>query len=257
MSAEFEKRIVAALKDNNLSAADWAELVTATEIAIVEADAEAEIAREALLDPARSPDANKARAKVEATEFAADRLRTLLPRVRDQYRKVAAAEDLKEWYAKQNKLKVGCDALAAELSEVYPRFEAAMVDLLTRVAIHNRAVDELHLSRPAGAKGQLLDPELVGRGVESFTRDAPSITRELQIPDWQQSSKLAFPLKGLSAGVEVALSMPTSHPRYSRDWSEEHKADIARRVAEENTRIEREAAHTAEDKAAYERSLPR
>ena len=100
-------------------------------------------------------------------EFAADRLRTLLPRVRDQYRKVAAAEDLKEWYAKQDKLKVGCDALAVELSEVYPGFEAAIVDLFTRVANHNRSVHELHLSRPAGAKGQLLDPELVARGIET------------------------------------------------------------------------------------------
>ena len=51
--------------------------------------------------------------------------------------------------------------------------------------------------------------------------------------------------------------MPTGHPRYSRDWHEEQKADIARRVAEENTRIEQEVALTAEDKATYERSLPR
>jgi hypothetical protein len=184
-------------------------------------------------------------------------LRTLLPRVRDRYRKVAAEEDLKEWYAKHDKLKIGCDGLGAELSEVYPSFEAAIVDLFTRVAIHNRAVHELHLSRPAGAKGQLLDPEQVARGIESFTRDTPSITRELQIPDWRQSSKLAFPLKGLSAGVEVALSMPTSHPRYGRDWHLEQKTDIARRADEENRRIEQEAAHTAENKAAYETSLPR
>ena len=69
MSAEFEKRIVAALKDNNLSAADWAELVTETEVTIVAAETDAEAAREALFDPARSPDSTKARAKVEATRI--------------------------------------------------------------------------------------------------------------------------------------------------------------------------------------------
>ena len=49
MSAEFEKRIVAALKDNNLSAADWAELVTETEVTIVAAETDAEAARRGIV----------------------------------------------------------------------------------------------------------------------------------------------------------------------------------------------------------------
>jgi hypothetical protein len=45
--------------------------------------------------------------------------------------------------------------------------------------------------------------------------------------------------------------------RHSADWFAAQQADIARRKAEEQQRIEQEAALTEENRREYERSLPR
>jgi hypothetical protein len=69
--------------------------------------------------------------------------------------------------------------LAAEFREVYPEFEAKVVGLLNRMAANDAEISNLHIARSAGVKLHLLEAELVARGLEQFTRDMPSITKEL------------------------------------------------------------------------------
>jgi hypothetical protein len=67
-----------------------------------------------------------------------------------------------------------------------------------------------------------------------------------------RSAAAVAPNCGVSGGCN-----PTDHPRYSQDWHETQNADVATRVAEEENRIETEAALQPENKRAFERSLPR
>jgi hypothetical protein len=219
----------------------------------------AEAARQAFLDPIQSPDANKARATVEATEFVASRLRTLLPRLQDKAREVEAKEDRREWLVDFAALADERNALAKELREVYPRAAARIADVLGRVAALDHRLSQLHQSRPSGAKGTLLGAELAARRLDAFTRDTPSLTRELRLPDWTESNRLAWPPPQTPAAVLLAGSVAATHDprRYSADWREALREETDRRVAEEQKRLEQEAARVAEDKTAYERSLPR
>jgi hypothetical protein len=40
---------------------------------------------------------------------------------------------------------------------------------------------------------RLREVELVARNLQNFTREQPSITNELRLPDWDQPAKLAWP----------------------------------------------------------------
>ena len=166
---------------------------------ITEAEARAEAARVAFLDPVQSPDANRARALVETTRFAADRLRTLMPRLGARFQEADAREAAVKWRADYDKLKVERDALAQDLGKVYPSAVAAIVDVLDRIAAFEGRASALHGSKPAGVKGLLLSPELIARNLDGFSRDQPSIVRELKLVDWSNSSKLAWPPLGPSA----------------------------------------------------------
>jgi hypothetical protein len=256
--SELEQQIIAALSDDTMSAATLAELVADTEVAITEADAAAETAKTAFLDPVASPDANKARALMETTEYAADRLRTLRPRLEARHQKVDAAEYLTKWRTKYEVLKSERDALAEELGAIYPAAVTAISDVLVRIADHDRRLSTLHQSRPAGGKGRLLSPELIARGIDEFSRDEPSVTRELRLPDWRNSERMVWPPRQPSPGVMIAESMlPNRDPRYTADWAAAKDAEIAARRAEEQQCIADEAARSAESKREYEASLPR
>ena len=39
----------------------------------------------------------------------------------------------------------------------------------------------------------VLGPELHAKGLDRFTRDTPSITRDLRLPDWGQPATTAWP----------------------------------------------------------------
>jgi hypothetical protein len=67
------------------------------------------------------------------------------------------------------------DSLAAEFREVYPEFEAKVVDLPTRMAANDIEIANLHIRRSSGVKLHLLEAELMARDLDCFTRDVPSI----------------------------------------------------------------------------------
>jgi hypothetical protein len=213
----------------------------------------AETARAKFLDPIETPDVNQARAAVEATQFAADPLRTLLPRLQERYQQTDAAEQLARWRVDYDKFKIRRDVLAAELREVYPATICALVNLFARIGEFDAELSALHQRRPSGTKGL----ELEARGLEEYSRDQPSVARELKLPGWSASNKLVWPPRSTPVAVLVAESMVLRDAHYSADWHEAQKADIAKRVAEENAQFEAEAALQEENKRAYERSLPR
>jgi hypothetical protein len=234
-------------------------LIAEVESAIIEADNAAEIARAAFFDPVQTPDIHVARDRMEATQHAGERLRTLLPRLEGRAREAEHAVARQNWQARYEAAAVQRDALAKELRDLYPQFAPRLADLFTRIAANDRELSALHGSRPAGCKGTLLGAELVARGLFSFTRDSPSLTRDLVLPDFVESCKALWPPRVVPAAVLVAETVATIHDgrRYSSAWPEMLKQENAKRVAEEQQRIEEQRRSDAEAKRDYERSLPR
>ena len=255
----LEQRVVASLTADDPPKLDQLlTLIADVEAAIIEADNTAEIARAEFFDPIQTPDIHTARDRMEATQFVAERLRSLLPRIQQKAREAECEADRQEWLIDFAALAEQRNALAKELRELYPRVEAQLVSLFARIAANDSALSAVHGSRPDGAKGFLLGAEQVARGLDAFTRDEPSITRELQIPSWTKSCRLSWPARELPAAVMLAEAMPTSDPRrHSDHWFEALKEDSDRRRAEEANRIAAEDARQQAAKREYEKSLPR
>src|SRR6476660_9454494 len=104
MSA-LERRVAAVLADDTARSTDIASLITGTETAITAADQAAEAERVKALDPALSPDPVKARAAMEDAAFTRDRLKTLLPRLRDRHKAAVAREELTRWRSRHTEVK--------------------------------------------------------------------------------------------------------------------------------------------------------
>jgi hypothetical protein len=220
MSTPIESRIATALSSDTTSA-ELAALVTDVDSAIAEADATALLVRAKALDPLASPDAGAAHEAMLASEFAAARLRNVLPRLQARHQEVAATEYRAQWDSRYGALEVERDALAAELSEVYPEFARKIPDLLTRIAANDALIDQLHLARPAGVPQHLLGAELVARRLASFTGGVSSISKELVLPAFAPDQQAVWPLPQLSLAVAYAsTAAPAYNPRaYSADWA--------------------------------------
>ena len=117
----------------------------------------------------------------------------MLPRLHARYEAVVAGEEFAAWRAKYEALKVERDTPAAMFAEVYPECERKLIDLLTRCSQLDATLFRLHHARAAGVRLHLLEPELVARGLDRFTRDQPSIARELRLPRFAADARLAWP----------------------------------------------------------------
>ena len=256
----LEQQIMAAIADDTATASSLAELVTTTEGAIVDADDAAEAARTEMADPIAAPDLNVARAKVEATEFTGDRLRNLLPLLQNKHRAVVHATERTKWQERLDDLEHQRNNLAAELASQYPKLTAQLIGLFGRVGALDQKISQLNQSRVSGCKGELLGVELTARGLDSFTRDLPSIVARdrLQLPDWIEFNKFAWPPRDdMPFSVQVSGSVATVHSRqrHSGDWHKALTAETQQRKLQEQQRIADETEHTAQQKREYEQSL--
>ncbi len=256
----LEQQCVAALSADPPPTLDqMLTLVAELEAGIVEADTNAEVAAKKFLDPVESPDIHAARDVAESAQARAARLLTLLPRLQGRAREIKSEEDRREWTIDFQLAAEKRNLLAKELAATYPRVVGQLVDLFNKLAANDAELSQLHGSRPSGAKGFLRNAELTARGLEAFSRDQPSLTRELRLPDWVESAKLAWPARAVPASVLLSEAVSSIHDprRHSGDWHEVLKEDNARRIAEEQRRIADEQQHAEESRRAYERSLPR
>jgi hypothetical protein len=214
----LEQRIGTVLTDDNSKSPVIAALIGETETAIVAADEDAKLEQERVFDPLASPDPKAAREAMQAAEFMQTRLRSALLRLQRRLRETQERERRAKWYAEYEALKSKRDALAAEFREVYTEFEARVVDLLIRMMTNNAEISNLHLARSSEVKLHLLEAELVARGLESFTRDVPSIAKELKLPAFTPGQPLAWPA---SRRFQGAVFGPAPYdPRFSNRWWE-------------------------------------
>jgi hypothetical protein len=197
--AALEKRIASALAAKAVASTALAALIGDVESAILIADAAAETARERALDPLLSPDATKARAAMEDAAFIRDRLRTVLPRLQTRLRQASLQEQYDAWTVEYDAVKIARDALAKELTELYPEFATRLIDLLLRIEVVDTEVRRVTNRKPYNAPAangdgrNLREVELEARGLESFSLHALSIIKDLRLPYWQPSELPAWP----------------------------------------------------------------
>jgi len=232
MTCDLERRIAAALATEDTPSSKLEVLITETENAIVEAKEAAALEEVKALDPTISPDPKIARDAMEDAQFRVARLETLLPKLETRFEKRQKREEFVEWKKRYDELEPLRDALANEMREVYPAMVAQVADLMQRVSAFDRAASDLHGDRAAGVKLRLDSPELIARGLESFDRDHPPLSKNLQLPDFESGSRLIFPLPRQRA---VPLALPYE-PRYSPQWPEAARQRVFA-VFEEQERV--------------------
>ena len=171
---------------------------------------------------------------------------------------VGAAEYADQWSADYERVATKRDLLADEYAELYPKFVAQLVDVFSRVEALDQECSRIDGVAPSGEHRRLRGVELTARGLENFSTHNPSITQKLQLPDWANSDRTAWPPPRPSMAAEFAMSMmPPYDPRYSADWAAAQKADNVKRQQNEARWGEEEEARQVASRQAYEASSPR
>jgi hypothetical protein len=215
MNQLLDKRIGAALTADS-TATDIAALIAEVDAATHTAIDAAERARIRAYDP--TSDAQKARQSLADAEFARDRLQAALAALQERLREQQAQEFSAQWHGEYAQVEAESHALAAELSEVYRAAQSKLVDVLTRKQACDAKVGRINSTAPAGVALRLREVELVARNLESFTRDGPSITKELKLLDWDQANKLAWPRPQTPLAVLAVQGMAAAVDHPGANW---------------------------------------
>jgi hypothetical protein len=263
MSApSLESRLAIALTATDAKSSDLAKLIAETESAIATADKTAEEERAKALDPALSPDPKAAREVMEDAEFAAARLRTVLPRLQDRCRELQAQEYTAAWKMDFERVEAKRDALAAEYAETYPQVVERLVDLLHRVEACDREVSHINRMAPSGARAHLRGVELTARGIERLLQPDIEIHKELRLPNFKRSANeplLAWPTPQppeLLAAIrpDPFIISEAAKGTYIEERNRRVLEDNRRQIAEaEQRQREFEKQKAAEAEAAKER----
>ncbi len=215
----LEKRIATALGGNGkAAAADLEVLIQDVQASMATAEAEATQAREAALDLLTAPDAAEANQAAQLAALKRDRLAAALPRLQDRLRAALAQDYADKWSADYQRVEAQRDA-AAERFRRYPELVAELVDILHEAEAVDREVARVDIAAPEGEHRRLLGVELTSRGLKDFSRSQPSIAKNISLPEWEASDRMAWPPPRPSIAAAYAASItPPFDPRYSADW---------------------------------------
>ena len=136
------------------------------------------------------------------------------------------------WLPEYDVLMRQRDALAEELSEVYPDAVAKLVDLFHRINGNDEELSRLHQARPPGVTLHLLSSELEARGLDGFSRDMPSLRTAVQLFDWSSGQQI-WPPRRQSAQSAFAAAVPVDDARFSANWAQDNERRAAAQRAEQ------------------------
>jgi hypothetical protein len=186
-------------------------------------------------------DAREARQCAEDATFAANRLRTLRPRLLARYHEVSAAEQREQYLSRYTDLKHEGEALGTELAEVYPDAVRQIVEVFVRLRAFQDKCRALHLTDTGGGLPHIIDPEIKARRLDVFSRDQPSLLDAVRLYDWQSGTEV-WPEKPTSFAATFAQSMVPQGP--GQFWASDEVR--ARVVSEQQREREKMAAHYAQ-----------
>ena len=131
----LEQRIKVAL-DNQIGSEALIELIRDTEAAAQDMDQAITTERARLLDIAQCSDPAEARERIATLETSRDRLRHMIPRLKEKLSTVLASEACDKWQAACNKVKAEQEALLDEYADVHQAYRSAKAkrdDLIRRM----------------------------------------------------------------------------------------------------------------------------
>ncbi len=228
-ASPLDAKIANALADANTPAETFLKLFREAENALDAADEAAEKERERSLDPATA-DPEKAQAMLQKIELGRDRLNAALPKLQARYEQARARERVADWAAEYEQFEQKRDALARELTEVYPAAVEQLVDLFERIMAVDREIDQVNGSAPRSDPRRLKGIELTARELDHFTDINPPIARELRLPHPGETSRLAFPPHvvnfSVQASEKVARAMAERGAAYGPDWHSVRQLEI-------------------------------
>jgi hypothetical protein len=215
----LEQTIADALGNPNAALEDLVALIAECETGIERATAAAAEEKVKAMDPAMSPDPRAALDASQLAEFAAARLRTLLPRLHEALRQAQAREVYERWISSYQKLKPQLDEAAEEFAEEYPALVAKLVELFKKAAALDVQLSACNSIRPAGEPRHLRSVELTARDLADFSYAAPSILKLAVLPDFEHSDQNLWPLKAPSmASVVMPMDGRVNKFDCSPEW---------------------------------------
>jgi hypothetical protein len=182
MSTTLEQRIAQMLAATNVGSDALIDLLGELDRALESVDEHVERARQRALDPIACPDAGKARAELEATEFNRDRLKGLRPRVERKIKEVSAQEEYAAWAKKFDVIPALHAAAAKRLRDVYTRFEEELVEALRDAAVVDRHLTKVMETKPrtgSSDRRSLPKVEAAARGTDQIPLEAALMSTRL------------------------------------------------------------------------------
>jgi hypothetical protein len=145
--ATLEQRGVSALDNPNSGASELSELVAETELAIVTADETGTAMRMKAADVLATPtprEAHDTMAQADAAELTRDRLRGILPKLKERYAEALKTERRDRWASERRKVEAARDPLSADLADFHARVKAEQADLSKRIKAFNADADAVN-----------------------------------------------------------------------------------------------------------------
>jgi hypothetical protein len=233
MTYKLETKIAKMLNGGEPSSQILAEALTETEQAIAQAESNAKTARERAFDPTLAPDLTSAKKEMEDSALRLGRLQTMIGRLRQRYAAAIAREEAAAARKQAAPLINERNRLADELQALLP-YLGKLADLFVRISANNAAIGRFHVSLPAHVGLFIRGAEERARGLESFSRDHPSILKDAVLPGLDGRTLWPPP----RTVADVSAFAPVSYnPRYSPEWS--------RVLEEENLAAEAKAIEAA------------
>jgi hypothetical protein len=237
----LEQQIAAALHaDASLSAADLKTLIGEVEVAAAAAAQTAVQERDRALDIGTDP--ATAHERVLVAELSRDRLKAVLPRLQQKLCEAQRREEAERWDADYRRVAAKV-AAAAERFARYPRLLGELLEIIQLAAAVDREASAVNISAAPGEHRRVRAVELMARGLPAFSANQPSITRELRLPRWEESSIMAWPPP---QRLDPSLFVPVQvgDPRLTTDrWYE--VGDEQRASEQERQRRELKEAEVA------------
>jgi hypothetical protein len=213
----LEKRIDIALQpETAITSAEAAALIEEAEVGIAKAEKAQAVEQTLSLNPAA------ARQAIADATFAANRLRTLVSKLHVRYQQLRDKEEATAWLAQQEPPRRERDALAKELREVYPAAVTKIVDLFVRIIANNNELIELGQTRPSGVE-RLSSAELHARGLDTFSRDMPSLLTAVHLVDLDTGRQVWPPPKPSITAACAATAIPGNDRRFTADWAQDNE----------------------------------
>ena len=150
------------------------------------------------------------------------------------------------------------------MRETYPAVVKQLVDLFGRIVHMDTEVSRINGSAPYGDHRRLLGVELTARNLDHFTTASPSVAEDLQLPDFERSTVLAWPPPRpplFSPGMVPVMPAPGANWHEAVDARDQSRAEESQRVvayyaAEAKAREKREAAEARGSRFRFEGARP-